>query len=138
VFEVTSTDTTQVVLEAPLAPPLRVPPVRVMVDAPGFAVTGVVAVEPQLPLSPFWLSITSPAGSVSVNPIPVSVPLEFVSVIVNASEADSPTAIPVVGEKAVVIVGGVAAEAVAADANAVSSAAPTMIASAGRVVIALN
>jgi len=54
----------------------RSPPVNVMVDEPGFAVT----VPSQLLLRLLGLAITKPAGKLSVNEIPVRVTSEFGSV----------------------------------------------------------
>jgi hypothetical protein len=113
--------------------------VRLIAFEPGFATTGVVALEPQLPLSPFGWATVSPDGSVSVKPIPVSVPLAFASAIVNASVVVAPTPI-VLWLNALVSAGGVAAEAVAASADRrkASAAAPVASRIARRAVISLN
>src|SRR6476469_4675941 len=77
VFDITAADTVQ------FAPAASLPPVSVIVLEPGSAVSTLV--EPHVPFVPFGLSTTSPAGNVSVNPIPLSEPLEFGLVIVNDS-----------------------------------------------------
>jgi hypothetical protein len=62
-----------------LAAALRVAPDRPMLDDPPLAV---IVPPPQLPLSPLGVETTSPAGSESVNPTPLSatVPLELLIV----------------------------------------------------------
>ena len=87
VFDVTSAETVQ------LAPAASFPAVRLIVPDPGAAVRTLV--DPQVPFVPFGLSTTRPAGSASVNAIPVNEPLEFGFVIVNDSAEVLPTVIDV-------------------------------------------
>jgi len=61
---------TEIVQEAPCT---SVPPVRLTVEDPAVAVT----VPPQAPVNPFGVETTSPAGSVSVKLMPVSVDTAF-------------------------------------------------------------
>jgi hypothetical protein len=110
VFDVTSAETVQ------LAPAASFPAVRLIVPDPGAAVRTLV--DPQVPFVPFGLSTTRPAGSASVNAIPVNEPLEFGFVIVNDSAEVLPTVIDV-GVNELVSVGGLAARA-AAGATAIA------------------
>jgi hypothetical protein len=104
VFDVTSAETVQ------LAPAASFPPVRLIVADPGAAVRTLI--DPQVPFVPFGLSTTRPAGSASVNAIPLSEPVEFGLVIVNDSAEVLPTVIDV-GVNELVSVGGLAARAAA-------------------------
>jgi hypothetical protein len=63
-----------------LSPPASVAPLKLTLDEPASAV---IVPPPQDPVRPFGVETSRPAGSVSVNPIPVDVPLAAALVIVN-------------------------------------------------------
>lgn len=84
-----------------MTPPLRLAPERLIVLAPGEAV---IVPEPHVPERPFGLATTKPAGSVSVNEMPVwFAPLGIA--MLNVKAVDPPAGI---GElvKDLVICGG--------------------------------
>jgi hypothetical protein len=63
--------------------PARVAPVRLTKFAPA---AEVIVPPPQLPVKPFGVATTNPAGNVSVNPTPVRVDVALLFWIVNVSE----------------------------------------------------
>src|SRR6266852_3184496 len=88
----------------------KVAPDRVTLPEPAVAV---IVPPPQLPVRPFGVATTRPAGSVSVNAIPVSeIVLITGLVMVKVSEVE-PFSGMVTAPKALVIVGGVATDRLA-------------------------
>jgi hypothetical protein len=84
-----------------------VPPLRLITFVPAVAV---IVPAPQVPVSPFGVEITKPAGSVSLKPTPVSAVVVFGLVIVKVSEVEpfsgmlaAPNALAIVGGATTVI-----------------------------------
>jgi len=85
-----------------------VPPVRLMLPDPA---TAEIVPLPQLPVSPFGVETTRPAGNESVNPTPVSAIDALGLLIVKLSEVD-PLSGMLAAPKDLAIVGGTAASTV--------------------------